>query len=499
MDFLWPLIVTASPLPSLVERQVDLDCDNPAAIYMSECWGALNIGDYLSHWNQTTPVCSDSAHCCVNGEAWSTCFLRLARNSAGQNCLNLESADCVWQDKSISVDPSIYGQVRYVFKSIYGVHDFFSTYSTALRYAAQQASLMITPLTAAIDPQGHSNLAFNLVMIGLTLGLTFLTAPTVALRILAIPERATLYTAQGFAVSLQQAPTVARAMFATDGSDWSRTIQISDLQSQLQNITSEAEDVFDRALKLVMTDVPTFIGYAQSGAYCSNQTMDVNNQTKYLDLALRTYITGASMQQNDWYAIPGLILTETEYKNLNNTPCTIPSQPHGCPTIDIVGQTYWSPVTGRTYRLQNKSHYTVSANSLLGQIQNETWADMPTLFDGAYNCTASGRAGDDSNPLQIDYDGNVDTACLSHLPMYISCNSRCPATYKAGICPFGTYEDCTPGNLGALGVHRGIGQTNFPTPAPAAVPHSTSTTTTPPAIKPAATSNPRPAGMVQIH
>ena len=130
MLLLAPLMVTTSPLPSLVERQVDLDCDNPAAIYMSECWAALNIGDYLANWNKTTPVCSDSAHCCVNGEAWSTCFLRLARNSAGQNCLTLDSGNCVWQDKSISVDPSIYPQVRYVFKSIYGIYDFYSTYAT---------------------------------------------------------------------------------------------------------------------------------------------------------------------------------------------------------------------------------------------------------------------------------------------------------------------------------------------------------------------------------
>ncbi|KAL8818948.1 MAG: hypothetical protein Q9191_007833 [Dirinaria sp. TL-2023a] len=492
MVFLWPHIVAASPLPSLVERQVDMDCDNPAAIYMSECWGALNLGDYLAHWNQTTPVCADSAHCCINGEAWSTCFLRLARNSAGQNCLTVDSPDCVWQDKSISVDPSIFPQVRYVFKSIYGVYGFFSTYATA-----QQASLMITPLTAAIDPKGHSNMVFNLVMIFLCLGLSFLTAPTAGLEIINLESKAIAHSAQSFALSLQQAPNVARAILPSDGSDWSRTIQISALQTQLQNMTSLLEGTFDRSLGLVMSDVPTFIGFAQSGAFCNNQTMDINNRTDYLDLALRTYITGASMQQNDWYAIPEKILTEAEYKNLTNPTCANPSQPHGCVTVDIVGETYWSPVTGRTYRLQNKSHYTVAAPSLLDQIRSQKWADMATLFDGAYNCTASGRAGDINSTMQIDYDGTLNTACLSQLPIYIGCSSTCPDTYQAGVCPFGTYEDCRPQNNGNLAVHGGVGSETPATPLPAAVSHSTSTT--PPAIQPAATSKPQPAGMVQIH
>ena len=130
MIILVPGLVTASPLPDLSERQVDMDCDNPGAIFMAGCWNALNIGDYLYNWNKTTPVCADSTRCCVNDEAWSTCFLRLGRAYAGQNCLSIGDTDCTWQDESIHVDPSIYPQVRYVMKSIYGIHGFFSTYNT---------------------------------------------------------------------------------------------------------------------------------------------------------------------------------------------------------------------------------------------------------------------------------------------------------------------------------------------------------------------------------
>jgi len=79
-------------------------------------------------------------------------------------------------------------------KSIYGVHAFFSSYFkgkppcrlnlyfmgmltptfTALQYAVTQATLMITPLTQAIDPQQQTNIGITSILFALSLGLSFL-------------------------------------------------------------------------------------------------------------------------------------------------------------------------------------------------------------------------------------------------------------------------------------------------------------------------------------
>ena len=134
---LWLLVslkfANASPIHSISIRQLEVDCYNKAAIFCSECWTTLGLSDYLNNegtgWNQTTPVCSDSTRCCMQGEPWSTCFLRLGRGLSGADCTTVDDQTCTW-DNQISeyLDPSIEAKVRYVIKSIYGVHDFFSSY-----------------------------------------------------------------------------------------------------------------------------------------------------------------------------------------------------------------------------------------------------------------------------------------------------------------------------------------------------------------------------------
>lgn len=119
----------ASPIHSISERYVDVDCHNQGSMFMSDCWTLLGISDYLTEWNQTTPVCPDSSRCCSGDEPWSTCFLRLARGLGGQDCTTVNDQPCTWDNRvSEYLDPSIHDKVRYVVKSIYGVHDFFSSY-----------------------------------------------------------------------------------------------------------------------------------------------------------------------------------------------------------------------------------------------------------------------------------------------------------------------------------------------------------------------------------
>ena len=215
-------LIHCSPIHSISERQVDIECNDPGSVFVSECWTRLGISSYLTDektgWNVTTPVCkssteptfpfrsvlgkpppawlghgksswllfaltsqpfgiglplinylsdlsltisnpviagtgsiraglcsiikfqdshadseiylgSESRRCCLTDEPWSTCFLRLGRGLGGGDCTTMDDQTCTW-DNTVSpyLDPSIAAQVRYVVKSIYGVHDFFSSY-----------------------------------------------------------------------------------------------------------------------------------------------------------------------------------------------------------------------------------------------------------------------------------------------------------------------------------------------------------------------------------
>ena len=167
-------------------------------------------------------------------------------------------------------------------------------------------------------------------------------------------------------------------------------VQISELNSRLSNATDELAQILDGGLKLLMNDMPTFVGFAQSGEYCGDDSIDIAAKTNELDLALRTYITSESMKQNGWYAVPLRISTEEEYKALVEAAPTTRGWRAG---PDVVNKIWWSPFSGRQYSLESKRSDTIKPGDLINSIINGGWAHLPTIFDGSYECTASGRAG----------------------------------------------------------------------------------------------------------
>lgn len=178
------------------------------------------------------------------------------------------------------------------------------------------------------------------------------------------------------------------------GNEASRTFQISQLETELNNATSILSDTLDRGLKLLMSDTPTFVTWAQSGEYCGNGTIDIAAKTDDLDLALRTYVTSESMKQNGWYAVPLTISTKEEY-DAKMANAVSPGAKGWWEGPDVVNKIYWSPITGRQYSVEHKDDTTISPGDLRSQIESQKWADMPTLFDGSYNCTSNGLAGTD--------------------------------------------------------------------------------------------------------
>lgn len=118
-----------------LEKRQQINCTNPNALFFSECWDILNIHEYLVNpttgWIATTRTCqnrggnnwdNDGSTCCVPGEAWATCYLRLAIPGFNYDCTSTSGDRC---DSSmiglINVDPSIRPYVRYTVKNIYGM------------------------------------------------------------------------------------------------------------------------------------------------------------------------------------------------------------------------------------------------------------------------------------------------------------------------------------------------------------------------------------------
>lgn len=155
------------------------------------------------------------------------------------------------------------------------------------------------------------------------------------------------------------------------------------------------ETMINAGLGLIMSDIPTFVNFASSGAFSGHESLSLPNVTAGLDFALKTYMTGESLLQNGWF---GLIIGEwTEDKlNLNGGGCAKVSGGIICPETtdsskwDQAAGLFWSNISGRQYMLSTNKNNRASL-SILNAINANGWADLQTLFDGAYKCTFEGE------------------------------------------------------------------------------------------------------------
>ena len=285
--------------------------------------------------------------------------------------------------------------------------------------------------------------------------LTDSKAPTVAAGMLTLTE-SVRYSSQSLAISLQQSPGVARSLWPA-GDDISRTYQIGQLQEQVSNISVELSNSLSSGLHLLMTDVPTFVQFADNGRYSNNNPpLDPNSIKNQLAITLQTYLASESTKQNGWYAIPLGISTQEEYQNLQDPPCAT-TLPNRCANGNeiTVDQIYWSPTTGRQYRFLQKGGGPVGSGQILKQLISKDWANLPLFFDGAFNCTAYGQL---NNPqlVHVNFDGTLDISCISRLPIQIPCGAPCPQAAADGSCPFPFDADCSNQNGGGDAIHGGI-------------------------------------------
>ena len=199
-------------------------------------------------------------------------------------------------------------------------------------------------------------------------------------------------TAQALSVGLQQAPGVAKAIWP-EGTTDSQIFQISALESQVAAATNQLAQVINNGLGLIMSDVPTFVNFASSGSFSGPESFSLPNDTIGLDFALKTYMTSESLTQNGWFAVAqeGLSTEVLSQSNCANvTGGTICSETGDPSQYSQSAAQFYSLASGRFYSLYKNKGNSYSW-PILNAINSNGWADLQTLFDGAYGCTFSGK------------------------------------------------------------------------------------------------------------
>ena len=109
------------------------NCTSPTNISLT-CWYQLDIPAYLMQWDETHPTCNATANeadCCISGESWSMCFMRLAYAfdsslyaAYGLTCNKFGS--CREPPLAPSLPSDITIQEFYVLNTIYAINALFS-------------------------------------------------------------------------------------------------------------------------------------------------------------------------------------------------------------------------------------------------------------------------------------------------------------------------------------------------------------------------------------
>ena len=309
------------------------------------------------------------------------------------------------------------------------INDFFTTYYQALGFAISSAQLSISSMINVLDPAAPKGIPWIEILTALSFGLAFLGAPTLAVTLLNL-ETQFKYAAQTIFISLQQAPGSAKALLPS-GTDSSKFYQIGDLESRLGQASDALKTMINAALEKLMTDMPTFVKFVENGRYSGQASYSLPNQSVGLDIALKTYLVSMAMWNNGWFATPLMGPYDL------NGPVTCMDENNVCTEGNPgVLATYFSPDTKRAYGLHcSSSNPGTSAYQLTRDLVSNQWAPLNVLFDGAFNCTAEGHAG--TSNINFNYDGTLNVACISQLPMYTGCGAPCPAPLINNTCMFG--------------------------------------------------------------
>lgn len=310
------------------------------------------------------------------------------------------------------------------------INQFFTDWYNALTPSIVSSSLIAQPLITELDPRQKTGFVLGDLLTALTAGLAFIGIPEVGAGVSA----ATAAAGKTFLTGLQQAPGVAKAIWPNGTLD-SQSVQLGNIDSELSSVMDGFTTAVQAALKTVMSDLPSFIAFAENGAFSGQDSTNVPQDFEALELALRTYVLSTTMSANNWRALPITSVTKEDVES--NVPgsggwdCTF-GENNICTNSDHSINVWYSDATENAYVLTNMASFDLNPFNLLNDIVANNWSTLETLFDSAFDCTLAGRNG---QPLEVFTDDGLDFSCVSQLPM-CSCGTQCPVALINGACPF---------------------------------------------------------------
>ena len=203
------------------------------------------------------------------------------------------------------------------------INNYFNQWYTAINDAYSLSSGNIGTIVAEIDPP-DSGFPLSSILTILSAGLALIPGPLgIASSVLSKTAQATINV---LAVGIAQVPALTNILFPTGSID-SEVVQAAQLSGQLSTLASGIADRLDAALKLSVTDFPTFLALAETNVFYA-PVWDDDQLTKNMAHALNAYVISSCLEGNN---IHGVVGVATNPQALSTTTLTdyqsSPSQP----------------------------------------------------------------------------------------------------------------------------------------------------------------------------
>ncbi|KAL9066562.1 MAG: hypothetical protein Q9161_007463 [Pseudevernia consocians] len=278
---------SASPL----DLRTTVSCLDVKSGLDPSCWAKLNMTGWVDNWYATTPrspvtgnsgstgstfdessplgdigfnygtptssaVATPSAApgACLSGELWSTCFLRLSLGTSGQDCSKIPATP------TVCVAPKA-GAPPHTAQIFYAINEYFASWSSALD------TLVRVPgypqlLIAADGPPGQPIFDTEQQKVSIDIPLYNLVEKV-------NPNAATPGTPSGALLRyLEDHPTTE-----TYGSE----------DSDIETLVTDLSARLSSALLQIMTDVPTFVQFASTGAFSTTNLVTAAQLVKAIE------------------------------------------------------------------------------------------------------------------------------------------------------------------------------------------------------------------------
>lgn len=217
---------------------------------------------------------------------------------------------------------------------------------------------------------------------------------------------------------LKEAPSVAKSIWPSGTAD-SQTEQLADLDGYLSQIDQNFTTQITQGLYTIMSDVPSFNGFASSGQFSGPNNLSLPADSDILALGLRTFILSSAMSANKWSAVAHDDLTmadvESSVPESSGFDCTFGSN-NICTDSKGATHVFYSNSTTRAYEVVLRGAGP-DPTALMNDIVNKEWSNLEQLFDGAYNCSVAPGGSGIGKPLDLFNGTVINFACMSQLPI----------------------------------------------------------------------------------